>query len=813
LDFRLQSKIQNRKSKIPLMSSPQPNITLTPEIRALLSGLRWRIRGYIVLYGAALAIIWLGLTFWIALALDYFPVVVGATEMPVAPRALILAGIAAILAFILIRWVLLRVFVPLGDRSMAVLLERRYRQFHDSLVTAVEMSHRPEHASEFNQAMLAHSFAQAQAGAAGVRIGRVFRLWPLVAAGGIAVAVMSSIALFAALSHDTFLLGAGRLYLLRNDSWPRRAEIRVAGLELSFPADASGQAPPARLLKFTDGPVKVAQGSNLTVIVEASAKPGKVVPETCSINYRTAEGDRGRVSMRRIGGVQNGRQEYRFDGKPFRGVLSSLEFDVRGRDHRVRGYEINVVDSPAITKVTLDCVFPEYLVEPGLPAWRPRSMELTGGVQLPRGTKIRAKASTNKPLREAQVVNVVTKKAIPVEIVATNEKGGAGGFTFEIDSLDENLVLDARLHDADGVISDRPHRLAIPVVEDGPPVVDVALRGIGTAVTPDVRIPVRGEVRDDYAVAKVWFELETQSGVGKQRPIDLVSGAKIDAAVDFREERARQGAGMEIKPQDKLHLAVKAADRFNLSGGPNVGTGDRYQLDVVTPDELRRMLEVRELSLRGRLEQIHEEISRTRDSLMAIGAESSDAGEEPEDAREGDVSYSTPIEGSGADAASANDWSRPQRRVEDALLQSEKSAGEVLGVSVQFEDIRLELENNRVDSEDRKRQLSEQIAIPLAQVAQAEFPRFDERLKGLLSALAAAEGQTAAPAIPEKERDAALEQADVILARINEVLDHLIKLESYNELLDIVRSLIEQQEELRQLTEKQRKQQALELLE
>ena len=111
-----------------------------PEIRDVLAGLRWRIRGYVWLQGLALAATWIGVTFWAALAIDYLPILVGADEMPRLARAVLLAAIAAVTLWILYRWVLRRTFVPLADRSLAILLERRYRDFHDSLITAVELS-------------------------------------------------------------------------------------------------------------------------------------------------------------------------------------------------------------------------------------------------------------------------------------------------------------------------------------------------------------------------------------------------------------------------------------------------------------------------------------------------------------------------------------------------------------------------------------------------------------------------------------------------------------------------------------------------
>jgi len=56
------------------------------------------------------------------------------------------------------------------------------------------------------------------------------------------------------------------------------------------------------------------------------------------------------------------------------------------------------------------------------------------------------------------------------------------------------------------------------------------------------------------------------------------------------------------KANDKLFLAVRAADKFDLTGEPHVAAGDRYQLDVVTPEQLLAQLEVREVGLRRRFE-------------------------------------------------------------------------------------------------------------------------------------------------------------------------------------------------------------------
>ena len=91
-------------------------------------------------------------------------------------------------------------------------------------------------------------------------------------------------------------------------------------------------------------------------------------------------------------------------------------------------------------------------------------------------------------------------------------------------------------------------------------------------------------------------------------------------------------SGIELKPKDKMSVTVMASDKCDLAATPNIGSGDRYQLDVVTPEELLAMLERKELGLRRRLEQIIDELSEMRDSLSRIKRTTDgDRGSAPED--------------------------------------------------------------------------------------------------------------------------------------------------------------------------------------
>ena len=125
-----------------------------------------------------------------------------------------------------------------------------------------------------------------------------------------------------------------------------------------------------------------------------------------------------------------------------------------------------------------------------------------------------------------------------------------------------------------------------------------------------------------------------------------------------------------------------------------------------------------------------------------------------------------------------------------------------------FEDIRQELINNRVDATDRRNRIENDIVGPLTSVAEKMFPILDGRLGRLRSHL---EGSS-----PEDETQAAavsaVAQADQILSQLEAVLEKMLELETYNELVDLIRKMIRDQEDLTERTKEQQKKSALELL-
>jgi hypothetical protein len=377
-------------------------------------------------------------------------------------------------------------------------------------------------------------------------------------------------------------------------------------------------------------------------------------------------------------------------------------------------------------------------------------------------------------------------------------------FRFPIEHLNQDLVLNVSLLDTDGIISNEPFIVGIAALADKAPSVEIGLIGIGTAVTPDVIIPVNGTVSDDYGVQSSWFDVQLDEGDPLKFSITLMEGDQVQSPLDFREQRAVNGRA-ELKPGEKINLSVRANDNYDLQGDPNIGSSSQFTLDVVTPTELLAGLERRELSLRQRYELIIAEVQGMRDSLQLVLESAtqlennttnlaSDA--EPEDDDDTQLS---------PEDKKLREESLRLLRTQRAIVQSQKSNQESLGIAISFDDIRLQLTNNRVDTEDHKNRLLQKISDPLRLICDVEFPALDTELTELEIVIGRKSSQIDQAAL-------ALDRADVVLLKMTVVLDNMLELETYNELIDLIRGLIGDQKQINQKTQQERKKQVLDLL-
>jgi hypothetical protein len=842
------------------MSVELEQSSLAPRITSLLSALRARIRSYIWTEGLATIVVVLGLAFWFSVAFDWL------FEPPWQFRLLMLVAIAAATVYVANRFLFRRAFQPLQDEELAVLLERRFRNYRDSLLTTVEMDSHPKHAAAFNQQMLGHTRRQAVEESETVRLGDVFRFAPLLRTLSFAAALAFSVLAFAVFVPEAFGTWVNRVVLLdSNLLWPRANHVRVQGF-------------PENHIK------KVAKGSDFEVTALADLSGRFRLPEVVQIRYRTEEGTRGRDNMSTVGAASSRDREQKY-GYMFKGIMSSIDFDVYGGDDRDRGFRLEVVDNPALSKVELECEYPEYTGRSS------NTVPASALVQLPQGTKVKVRCESNKDLEQVPVTLVHGDKAstlAEVQLTGSDRRH----FNVELPVLMEDTTLLFDLHDADGIHSREPVKLVLAARADDLPAVALRLRGISTAITSQAKLPAVGEVKDDYGLAKLWFEYQLEKPSAKKgspaptpdagtanpapaEPLgeqtfraDLLArdgkprtqvnvDAADDEAFDLKRERAlgellkRNGVKTfadlsritsadekqliaDVKTQKdidqalafepaiggKLLVTLKAADNCALAAGANIGQGERYQLDIVSAEQLASMLEGRELMQRRRFETIYQEMQDTRDALVKLdftsaGGDSAanKTGEEPED------NHKVPAAGKdgaepddkSADAAPPDETPEQRKarlakqaqeqrevRVARSVDNSDRSASETLSVAESFDDIREEMVNNRIDSPEAQTRLKDQIADPLRKISKQLFPPYRASLVELRKVLDD-------PTAGQAKLEAATKQADAILAEMKGVLDKMLELETYNEVVDTLRDIIATQERLNEATLKKQK--------
>jgi len=838
--------------------SEQFKTQLRPDVERVLKRLRKKIRLYLLLEGLASVIALLAVFFWFSLVLDWGYFRASNLELPRWFRATfdILSLCTITAAFM--AWVALRFFRAFRIKALALVLEKRFPELDNRLLTAVELgSSISGNESELTISMLNRTVGDVSRMAGRLDLEQVFERKPLHRSLMMAVVLTVSIFAFAMINQTAMARWADGFIGLKEEYWQRETQLSVR--IIAQPGD--------RILEFKDNVYKHPRGADLTILVDVPA--GKKVPQRVQMQYRLANG-------------KGSERVYPLGDRQFKhslvGLLDNMRFWIQGGDFINRHpFEVLVVDPPGTDQISLDCIYPDYAglneidEETGDPLPEQRVVQGTQ-ISLPLETQFMMNVTANKPLVrvflqtdhfdlefgknlgnlvaqtdlgseglssesiEVQSQAVLTTKSddgevlrrIPLssqivtrfldsgkpffrvpltvtsrsEILLSDIDGSWDGMTPL--PLPADSMLRIYLEDEDKIVSLEPTRISINGIVDQPPVIETSLKGIGHSITTKATIPVEGTITDDYGIVKSRFDFHLGTDQGF-RPRPFRNGPK-NRTREFQllrsrgEEPVEQYELFKVQPLElevgqELTLTVFAEDADNING-PNNGRGESYKFKIVSSNELLSLLYSRELNLRRRFEQIISEVLQIQKDLIQ------------QQIRLGETN---PFVENSSKAGLSDDDKRELNDLKLSLVASaerglhaiRKSATETASIEESFRDIREELVNNVVATPPMLKRIDESIVLPLGEINSQNFPTVDESL-GLFK-LANDQSRD-----PSSKIAQSVSEIETLLARMQIVLDEMQDLLEYHEAVEFLRNIIDLEKSLIEKTKAERKRKLLE---
>lgn len=797
--------------------------SIPPTIGQKLVDLRGLISRFVVSQSLIILAIWFLAAFWIFGLLDYIPAKLGAAESPQAVRLVMLFLLGTVSLYLLYRFLWQRWKVRWSDSSLALLIENKHPEFQSALVTTVQaarptaMVQTPIEEHPLRPGLLGLARDRASDLIESVDVNALVRFRPLQIQLVVLGVLLGSSCVVALVQPGWTFHWAKRFFALSDVPWPRSTELGVDGIEMDVPTFTGRNTRQRYLVPFRDGVASVPKGQACQLKTWAKLS-GKIVPEVCTVYYRDTAGNRGRANMRRLTADKQ-QQPFVLDGPPLESVNDSLWLSVAGGDARISDLKLRSVEAPLVTELQINVTYPEYLQRSTKTTWGNETIPYRTGMRLPQGSQLELLLKTNKSVERCDFVIVragdSAEKSQPEQTMAINEKRSA--FQMPLGSLDGNLVLELRLWGEDGICSSRVQQFVISAINDQPPQVDLVLQGIGTSITENAMLPMVGKIKDDYDVKDAWVETVLDTNPLLKTPLSIQPDGKAVSQLDLKV--MRDGGQLDAKVGSTLGLNVAAEDYLNLRKEPHVGRASPIQLAVVTPEQLRILLERRELAMRARLEQIIGELSQMRDLLVNMQRASRDTLPKPDAANDSGAATQAAIQAVAVTDASAEhdaaeaEENSPARRERMQMLRSQqaesqmtKSEGELRGVEREISQINQELINNRIDSIDKRSRLEDKIRKPLIDVLDVAWAPMATEIRAIEKKFSK---PTKSDASLSELLPSSIGKSNQIIAALTSILNDMIDIQDFNEVLDMVRGMIEDQSKVLEKTKQEQKKQIL----
>ena len=281
-----------------------------------------------------------------------------------------------------------------------------------------------------------------------------------------------------------------------------------------------------------------------------------------------------------------------------------FRFRVRGNDHKSDWVEVELVDRPSVSDLRVDITAPEYTglgTEP-LPSGR-------GPHYVLAGSSMRLTGESNKPLESGELTITANKDGFTRSLAVD-------GKAFSVSLSTEEMLpgtYEISLGDQEGLTSPRPTTFEIRLREDRVPRVYAKLRGVTGMVVSNARIPISCRLVDDFQItaARLSYQWngDDNDTTGGDDEVAL-NAEKLATEIEDGNARIEFDEVWDLEPLDlptgiALRFRIKADDNDAVSTGKPSGESSEFLLRIVTSEELR-------IDLLRRRKEIREEFERIR---------------------------------------------------------------------------------------------------------------------------------------------------------------------------------------------------------
>ena len=495
----------------------------------------------------------------------------------------------------------------LTDDTVAVLIEQVYPELEDGLVSSVQLardldgSMAPSHTSP---ALIRSVIARTEKKARGLDFGRVVDPSPLLPATFLTLAAVFVIGILSFQSATKPLVVAWfkRCILGEDVSYPKAValEVTVAGEHDGMLAVARGD----------DVPVEI-------VITRGRSKVERLVVRTWQLKksdsgHYSRKGRPEETRLQQVGPEADAK--YR---KIYQNVTEAFEFEVyAGNNVRSGQHRVVVVDRPRVEEARFWLTCPEYVGIAPTPEDKP---ETQPDLRVPMGTEIRYEVVANKALESAKLVfeteDPTAKAPAPGQPPAVKTEYGDDPQVGGKEKLERRVLAGKfrvmksvhfryELHSKDGYTDGpKPVLFGVTAVVDRPPEARFIVPGRPKQVTPRAIVPLEMEFKDDYGLVRAELRMVlTISGATakdeKSEPLKLPPDVTRSANVKWRWDISEYG----LHPGDKVVYYAAAWDNNVLvPEEKRLGQSGKYELSVMSPEDLARMLQDRLAHLRDEL--------------------------------------------------------------------------------------------------------------------------------------------------------------------------------------------------------------------